>query len=863
MSTAARIEELRKKFEENPRRFFAPLANELRKAGDLSQAIALCREHLPKQPGHMSGYIVFGQALYETGELDEARGVFEQALALDPENLIALRHLGDIARRQEQPQVARRWYERVLEADPRNDDIAAQLASLATPTPSVAAIPTPAAPQPAFPTPAMGAQPVMATALPTPASFTPIDLAAIPTPVTAAPAIPTPVLAAPAIPTPISAAPAIPTPVSAAPAIPTPITASPAVPTPVSQAAFAPIDLDSMVAEAPAFPPPLAPTPIESFPAILPTMPTPDSAMRAVEPGTDSEMDPFHFAPAEPLSASSDYAGASAEELEAQAARAESEAALAFEEGLVAPDWPDTSDLLARRETPRSVTPLSVPVTADAAQAFGLEASDALTLPLPEPELAAEPESMPESMPEFMPEREPQGRSVDLPLIDVTAEVMVEDAVSAASVIEEQVDDDVVMIDVASAEPLVEAQGSEAFTAVDADLLTGIHEDIVVETEETLEETREETLEETLAVEAHEDIVADFGETVAVETAAVEADEDIASEVSFASLNDELPAAPSEPSPAFVTETMGELLVSQGFIDRAVTVYEELVRRRPYDPVLGARLQELQDMQQAAAAATDAAADAEVSTADLYDAEEPDALMAAVADTAEAGAVDNSVSAAFFAAETETPRAEPGAVITARERFASLAARRVARRTPAYSTPVFSPPLRSTPAAPVAAYATPVRSAAIEPSHDESLASLFGDEAPVSASPQDEAAARQLAAAFDPQPTDLGSLSDSFFAGAAGHREPTPAFGTGRQPTPSAPAPAVPSAAAPRPASGSTGEFSFDRFFPDPARQTPAASGQNTVSPDVAATSTPAASTPAAADDLAQFSAWLKGLGNS
>ena len=132
MSTAARIDELRKKFEENPRRYFAPLANEYRKSGDLEQAIALCREHLPKQPGHMSGYIVFGQALYEAGEMGEARTVFEQALALDPENLIALRHLGDIARASGDAPGARRWYERVLDADPRNDDIAAQLATLAT-----------------------------------------------------------------------------------------------------------------------------------------------------------------------------------------------------------------------------------------------------------------------------------------------------------------------------------------------------------------------------------------------------------------------------------------------------------------------------------------------------------------------------------------------------------------------------------------------------------------------------------------------------------------------------------------------------------------------------------------------------------
>jgi tetratricopeptide (TPR) repeat protein len=157
--TAARIDELRSKFEENPRRYFAPLANEYRKSGDLEQAIALCREYLPHQPGHMSGHIVYGQALYETGELDEARGVFETALDLDPENLIALRHLGDIARARGDLAMAKRWYERVLEADPRNDDIAAQLAALAAQR-RTPALPTPviepaAAPAATIPTPAL------------------------------------------------------------------------------------------------------------------------------------------------------------------------------------------------------------------------------------------------------------------------------------------------------------------------------------------------------------------------------------------------------------------------------------------------------------------------------------------------------------------------------------------------------------------------------------------------------------------------------------------------------------------------------------------------------------------------------------
>src|SRR5215210_4495028 len=147
MASSDRIDELKQKFDENPRRYFAPLANEFRKGGDLDQAILICQEFLPQQPGHMSGHIVYGQALYESGRLDEARGVFETALSLDPENLIALRHLGDIAGRQGDPATARRWYERVLEADPRNDEIQGLLSGLSdgrraeeappAPTPSV------------------------------------------------------------------------------------------------------------------------------------------------------------------------------------------------------------------------------------------------------------------------------------------------------------------------------------------------------------------------------------------------------------------------------------------------------------------------------------------------------------------------------------------------------------------------------------------------------------------------------------------------------------------------------------------------------------------------------------------------------
>ena len=140
----SRLEELKKRYEENPRRFFAPLANEYRKAGDIDQAIALCQEHLGEQPGNMNGQVVFGQALYDAGRLDEAEQTFATALSLDPENLIALRHLGDIARSKNDVGKAIEWYSRVLDADPRNDEILAFIDELkAAEAAAVAATPTP------------------------------------------------------------------------------------------------------------------------------------------------------------------------------------------------------------------------------------------------------------------------------------------------------------------------------------------------------------------------------------------------------------------------------------------------------------------------------------------------------------------------------------------------------------------------------------------------------------------------------------------------------------------------------------------------------------------------------------------------
>jgi len=128
-----RLRELQEKFEENPRRYFAPLANEYRKGGQPKRAIEICRAHLAQMPGHMSGQIVFGQALFEAGEWDEARVVFERALTLDPENLIALRTLGDMALQAGNTSDARTWYARLLDADPKDAAVIALVAEINEP----------------------------------------------------------------------------------------------------------------------------------------------------------------------------------------------------------------------------------------------------------------------------------------------------------------------------------------------------------------------------------------------------------------------------------------------------------------------------------------------------------------------------------------------------------------------------------------------------------------------------------------------------------------------------------------------------------------------------------------------------------
>jgi tetratricopeptide (TPR) repeat protein len=127
------IEKLERRWAENPKgRNFAPLADAYRKAGELDRAIELCQNGLALHPDYVSAHIVYGRCLIDMKNDTGAKEGFQKVLALDPENIIALKILGEIAERNSRFDEAVDWLGRLLNADPMNGDAAEALARAKT-----------------------------------------------------------------------------------------------------------------------------------------------------------------------------------------------------------------------------------------------------------------------------------------------------------------------------------------------------------------------------------------------------------------------------------------------------------------------------------------------------------------------------------------------------------------------------------------------------------------------------------------------------------------------------------------------------------------------------------------------------------
>jgi tetratricopeptide (TPR) repeat protein len=123
------IEKLEQRYNENPKgRNFAPLADAYRKAKELDLAIELCRKGLELHPDYISAYIVYGRCLLDKKDDPAAEQVFRKVLTFDPENVLALRLLAEIADRTNRVDQAIEWLGKLLAVDPMNGDASEALA---------------------------------------------------------------------------------------------------------------------------------------------------------------------------------------------------------------------------------------------------------------------------------------------------------------------------------------------------------------------------------------------------------------------------------------------------------------------------------------------------------------------------------------------------------------------------------------------------------------------------------------------------------------------------------------------------------------------------------------------------------------
>src|SRR5215212_2431763 len=92
----AKSEELRFRLKTDPKsRLFYPLAEELRKAGQVAEAEQVLRTGLVVHSAYLSAWVSLGRVLRDLKKDDEAVDALSRALQLDPGNVVAARLLGD------------------------------------------------------------------------------------------------------------------------------------------------------------------------------------------------------------------------------------------------------------------------------------------------------------------------------------------------------------------------------------------------------------------------------------------------------------------------------------------------------------------------------------------------------------------------------------------------------------------------------------------------------------------------------------------------------------------------------------------------------------------------------------------------
>jgi tetratricopeptide (TPR) repeat protein len=175
MASNPRIDDLRRRLEREPgSRLFAQLAEELRKAGEVEEAITVSLQGLEKHSNYPSARMTLGRCLQDKGDLAGARREFESVFKAAPDNILAGRFLAECLEGLGDVPAAVAQYKAVLRISPSDSVLAQRLAALeARPAAPIATTPQVSIEPEAPPPPPAAATPEAAAELP------PIPLASV------------------------------------------------------------------------------------------------------------------------------------------------------------------------------------------------------------------------------------------------------------------------------------------------------------------------------------------------------------------------------------------------------------------------------------------------------------------------------------------------------------------------------------------------------------------------------------------------------------------------------------------------------------------------------------------------------------
>jgi hypothetical protein len=210
MADPGRIDDLRRRVQKDPSSIaFAQLGEELRRAGQLGEAVDVCRAGLALHPSYLSARVTLGRALVELGDLDGAVVELGVVLRSAPENLAATRALAEVHHRRGDLPEALAQYRAALALARNDPDLQQTVADLARAVePRKPATPEEGLSQHEF-LQHLPAAPVSVPALVPPAAAAPPIAAALDAPPLAVPSVEAPSLDAPTVDAPALDAPSL------------------------------------------------------------------------------------------------------------------------------------------------------------------------------------------------------------------------------------------------------------------------------------------------------------------------------------------------------------------------------------------------------------------------------------------------------------------------------------------------------------------------------------------------------------------------------------------------------------------------------------------------------------------------------